>query len=39
VNIADVYRATGKEVDAQVILRQGLKADPQSAALHHGGSR
>ncbi len=35
VNIADVYRATGKEVDAQVILRQGLKADPRSAVLHH----
>jgi tetratricopeptide (TPR) repeat protein len=35
VNIADIYRATGKEVDAQVILRQGLKADPRSAALHH----
>ena len=35
VNIADIYRATGKEVDAQVILRQGLKADPRSAVLHH----
>jgi Tfp pilus assembly protein PilF len=35
VNLADVYRATGKEVDAQVILRQGLKADPRSAVLHH----
>ena len=35
VNLADVYRATGKEVDAQVTLRQALKADPRSAALHH----
>jgi predicted CXXCH cytochrome family protein len=35
VNLADVYRATGREVDAQVILRQGLKADPHSAVLHH----
>lgn len=35
VNLADVYRATGKEVDAQVILRQGIKADPRSAVLHH----
>lgn len=35
VNLSDVYRATGREVDAQVILRQGLKADPGSAVLHH----
>jgi len=35
VNLADVYRATGREVDAQVILRQGLAADPRSAILHH----
>ena len=35
VNLADVYRATGNEVDAQVILRQGIKADPRSAVLHH----
>ncbi len=35
VNLADIYRATGREVDAQVILRQGLKADPRSAVLHH----
>ena len=35
VNLADVYRATGKEVDAQVILRQGIKADPRSAVLHY----
>ena len=25
VNLADIYRATGNEVDAQVILRQGIK--------------
>ncbi len=35
VNLADLYRATGNEVDAQVILRQGIKADPRSAAMHH----
>jgi len=34
-NLADVYRAVGKEVDAQVTLRQALKADPRSAVLHH----
>ncbi len=35
VNLADVYRATGNETDAQVILRQGLKADSRSATLHY----
>jgi Tfp pilus assembly protein PilF len=28
-------RTVGKEVDAQVTLRQALKADPRSAVLHH----
>jgi tetratricopeptide (TPR) repeat protein len=34
-NLADVYRVLGKEVDAQITLRQALKADPRSAVLHH----
>jgi tetratricopeptide (TPR) repeat protein len=34
-NLADLYRATGNEVEVQVTLRQGLKADPRSAVLHH----
>jgi tetratricopeptide (TPR) repeat protein len=35
VNLADFYRATGRDPDGERILRQGLKVAPNSAILHH----
>jgi Tfp pilus assembly protein PilF len=35
VNLADIYRATGRDPDGERILRQGLKIAPNSAILHH----
>src|SRR5262249_20621658 len=35
VNLADLYRAQGKDIEAQTVLRQGLARSPKSAALHH----
>jgi Tfp pilus assembly protein PilF len=35
VNLADVYRARGRDADSERILRDGLKATPKSAMLHH----
>jgi predicted CXXCH cytochrome family protein len=35
VNLADIYRATGRDPDGEHILREGLKVAPNSAILHH----
>jgi Tfp pilus assembly protein PilF len=35
VNLADLYRATGRDADGERILREGLKVAPKSAILHH----
>ena len=35
VNLADTYRAEGREADIERVLREGLKQSPKSAALHH----
>jgi Tfp pilus assembly protein PilF len=35
VNLADVYRAQGRDADAEQILRAGLARAPRSAVLHH----
>jgi Flp pilus assembly protein TadD len=35
VNLADMYRAQGREADAERVLRDGLKMSPNSAPLHH----
>ena len=35
VNQADMYRALGREDDGERILRDGLKAVPEAAAIHH----
>jgi len=35
VNLADLYRATGREPQAQEVLRQGLQRRPREASLHH----
>ena len=35
VNLADLYRARGRDADGEPILRQGLKVAPKSALLHH----
>ena len=35
INQADIYRALGREDDGERILRQGLKAAPDAAAIHH----
>jgi len=35
VNLADLYRATGRDADGERILREGLKVVPKSAILHH----
>ena len=34
-NLADLYRTLGADVEGEKILRKGLKADPESADLHH----
>ena len=34
-NLADVYRATGREREAEIALQEGLERQPDSAALHH----
>ncbi len=36
VNLADLYRAGGRDADGEQILRDGLKLLPKSAMLHHG---
>jgi predicted Zn-dependent protease len=35
VNLADLYRAQGREADGERVLRDGLRQAPRSAALHH----
>lgn len=35
VNLADLYRALGRETDGEQVLRSGLKAFPDDASLHH----
>jgi predicted CXXCH cytochrome family protein len=35
INLADLYRAQGRESDAERVLRDGLKTSPNSAPLHH----
>ena len=35
INLADLYRATAREADAQAILTQFLARNPQSAAARH----
>jgi tetratricopeptide (TPR) repeat protein len=35
VNLADLYRVTGRDADGEHVLRQGLAVAPQSGALHH----
>ena len=34
-NLADLYRQTQRDVDAEQLLRNGLAIDDESAALHH----
>jgi Tfp pilus assembly protein PilF len=35
VNLADLYRATGRDADGARILRDGLKLAPRNATLHY----
>ena len=35
VNLADLYRARGRDPESESILRDGLKIAPKSAMLHH----
>jgi Tfp pilus assembly protein PilF len=35
VNLADLYRTLGRDVDGEKLLREGLRAAPKSAMLHH----
>jgi predicted CXXCH cytochrome family protein len=35
VNLADVYRAEGRDTDGERILREGLAGAPKSGALHY----
>jgi len=35
INLADLFRAQGREADAERVLRDGLKVSPKSAVLHH----
>ena len=35
VNLADLYRATGRETDSESVLRAALVASPQDAGLHY----
>jgi len=35
VNFADLYRLTGREAEAEKILRQGLAAAPRDPGIHH----
>lgn len=34
VNLADIYRATGRDSESEKLLREGLRAVPKAAALH-----
>jgi Flp pilus assembly protein TadD len=35
INLADLYRALGREADGEQVLRTGLNAFPNDASLHH----
>ena len=35
VNLADLYRAVGREADGERVLREGLSAFPEDASLHY----
>lgn len=35
INLADLYRALGREADGEQVLRAGLSAFPDDASLHH----
>jgi predicted CXXCH cytochrome family protein len=35
VNLADLYRASGRDAEGEGVLRDGLKRAPNSAMLHH----
>lgn len=35
VNLADLYRAVGRDADGERVLREGLASFPDEAALHH----
>jgi len=35
INLADLYRALGREADVEGVLRDGLRQVPKSAALHY----
>jgi len=35
VNLADLYRARGRDAEGERILREGLKVAPKNAILHH----
>jgi predicted CXXCH cytochrome family protein len=35
VNLADLYRASGRDAEGERILREGLKLAPKSAVLHY----
>ncbi|MBK1721751.1 hypothetical protein CKO23_05720 [Thiocystis violacea] len=35
VNLADLYRALGRDADGETVLKQGLEAVPENASLHY----
>ena len=35
VNLADLYRATGRDVEGERVLRAAIERDPRSAPAHH----
>ncbi|MBN2887007.1 MAG: tetratricopeptide repeat protein, partial [Chromatiaceae bacterium] len=35
VNLADLYRALGRDADGEALLQQGLEQVPDAASLHH----
>jgi Flp pilus assembly protein TadD len=35
VNLADLFRALGRDSDGEKVLREGLEASPKDASLHH----
>lgn len=34
-NLADAYRAQGKDAEGEAVLRKGLEASPEAGGLHH----
>ncbi|MGZ8219684.1 tetratricopeptide repeat protein, partial [Methylomagnum sp.] len=35
VNLADIYRQTGRDTEGEAVLREGLARQPHAASLHH----